>query len=100
MTQLQFTEFTSRIPSRLRSSWDQVRNNTYEMLMDSSGKISRANLNTTIDNLIQNHRKNSKKLEHMSVDSIVEYREEDKLTSRIRKPNKCPSNTSSEVKSV
>merc|ERR1719494_38074 len=84
MTQSQFMEFTNRIPSRLKPSWDQVRNNTYERLRDSSGKISRANLNTTIDILIQNHRivvreENNIKLSRMSPESIVQLKEEDIL---------------------
>jgi len=93
MTQSQFTEFLGRIPSRLKPSWDQVRNNTYARLRDPSGKISRKDLNTAIDSLIENHRKvvreaNNRQLRHMSVENIVEHREEDGLKPPIRDPSK------------
>jgi hypothetical protein len=107
MTQSQFTEFIGRIPSRLQPSWQQVRNNTYVRLRGPSGMIPRTNLNTAIDNLIQNQRKlvhetNNKQLRRMSVENIVELREEDVLKPPIRVPMKSrPSHsTTSSVKTV
>lgn len=105
LTQSQFMEFVGRIPLRLRPSWEQVRNNTYARLRNSSGKIPRTNLNTAIDNLIQNHRRvvreaNDRQLRRISVESIVEQREQDQLKPRSRDPIKCRSNTSSDIKSV
>jgi len=86
LTREQFTEFVSRIPVRLRLSWAKLRNNTFERLKTSSGKIPRVNLNIAIDKLIEHHSKIvqevNEKLRHMSIESIVGSEEEERLNSR------------------
>jgi len=86
----QFREFVSRIPARLKPSWAKLRNNTFEGLKTSSGTIPRVNLNIAIDKLIEYHskivREVNKKLRHMSIESIVDYREEEERLN-LREPD-------------
>jgi len=106
MNEAQFNEFVGRIPARLRPSWEQVRNNTYARLRNSSGKIARTNLNIAIDNVIENHRRvvreaNDRQLRRMSVENVLEYREEGPSKPLSRNPmNYNRSATSSDTKSV
>jgi len=106
MTQAQFNEFVGRIPSRLRPPWDQMRDNTYARLRNSSGKVPRKNLNKAIDTLIQNHRRvvsevNDRMLRRMSVENVLEYRETGPLKPRSRDTTNCNrSTTSSDISRV
>jgi len=85
LTREQFREFVSRIPVRLRPSWAKLRNNTFDRLKTSSGKVPRVNLNIAIDKLIEHHskivREVNKKLRHMSIESIVDYSDEEERTN-------------------